>query len=132
MRTELMPSSRIQVYIVGNEPSVCMTYARLAYSANMDAAMYSSAEDLMRTSFKAGNACVVFDNQSPSKGGFEFPVLLDKAGHKLPVIYISSNDTAETRNLAQRCGAAAYFRKPVDDQALLDAIHWATSSHAAG
>jgi FixJ family two-component response regulator len=29
--------------------------------------------------------------------------------------------------MAQRVGAAAYFRKPVDDQALLDAVAWALS-----
>jgi FixJ family two-component response regulator len=29
--------------------------------------------------------------------------------------------------MARKLGAAGYFRKPVDDQALLDAIEWALS-----
>ena len=35
-------------------------------------------------------------------------------------------DDAETRERARKLGAVAFFRKPVDGQALIDAIHWAT------
>ena len=52
--------------------------------------------------------------------GLELPALLARAGRRLPVIF-TAHDTAGTREMAQRAGAAAYFRKPVDDQALLDA-----------
>jgi CheY-like chemotaxis protein len=41
------------------------------------------------------------------------------------VILVTAYDTPETRDLARQVGVAAYFRKPVDDQALLDAIAWA-------
>ena len=34
-------------------------------------------------------------------------------------------DDAETRERARKLGAAAFFRKPVDGQALIDSIHWA-------
>jgi arylsulfatase len=34
-------------------------------------------------------------------------------------------DTPETREQAKRLGVTGYFRKPVDDQALLGAIQWA-------
>jgi FixJ family two-component response regulator len=46
---------------------------------------------------------------------------------RMPVIVISASDDAETREQAQRLGAAAFFRKPIDDQVLLDAIWWAIS-----
>jgi DNA-binding NarL/FixJ family response regulator len=45
----------------------------------------------------------------------------------VPVIFVTAHDTPETRCRAQSAGAAGYFRKPVDDQALLDAIAWAIS-----
>ena len=84
----------------------------------------------MRAEVSDENACVVSDVQFPGKCGLELPVLLGRAGHTLPVIFVTAHDTAETRDLAQRFGAAAYFRKPVDDQALLDAITWAISAAA--
>ncbi len=76
----------------------------------------------MRADFADENACVISDIQLPGKSGLELPVLLGRAGHLLPVIFVTAYDTPETHDLAERFGAVAYFRKPVDDQALLDAI----------
>jgi FixJ family two-component response regulator len=66
-----------------------------------------------------------------AEDGLELPVLLGRAGHILPVIFVTAHDSPETRDLAQRFGAAGYFRKPVDDQALLDAVAWALNSRNA-
>jgi FixJ family two-component response regulator len=93
---------------------------------------FASVEDFLRSEFTDENACVISDVRFPGKSGLELPVLLGRAGHHLPVIFVTAHDTPEIRDLAQRFGAAGYFRKPVDDQALLDAIVWALSSqHAA-
>jgi FixJ family two-component response regulator len=126
-----MPNPSFQVYIVEDEPSVAMAYARLVRSARMQSRTFASVEDFMRSEICDENACVVSDVQFPGKSGLELPVLLGRAGHHLPVIFVTAQDTTETRDLAQRFGAAAYFRKPVDDQALLDAISWAISGRHA-
>jgi FixJ family two-component response regulator len=126
-----MPQSPIQVYIVEDELSVATAYARLARSAKMKARTFASVEDFMRAEFSDENACVISDVQFPGKSGLELPVLLGRAGHVLPVIFVTGHDTPETRDLAQRFGAAGYFRKPVDDQALIDAITWAISHQSA-
>ena len=115
----------IQVYIVDDEPSICTAYARLVRSAKMQPRTFASVEDFIHSEFTDKNACVISDVQFPGKSGLELPVLLGRAGHHLPVIFVTAHDTPETRDLALRFGASAYFRKPVDDQALLDAIAWA-------
>lgn len=122
-----MPTAPVQVYIVDDEPSICTAYARLARSAKMRARTFASVEDFLHSDFTDENACVVSDVQFPGRSGLELPVLLGRAGHALPVIFVTAHDTAETRDMAHRYGAAGYFRKPVDDQALLDAIVWAIS-----
>ena len=122
-----MPLSPIQVYIVDDEPSVCIAYARLVRSAKMQPQTFASVEDFLRAEVKDKNACVVSDVQFPGRSGLELPALLGRAGHHLPVIFVTAHDSPETRGLAQRSGAVAYFSKPVDDQALLDAIQWALS-----
>ena len=122
-----MPNLPIQVYIVDDEPSICTAYARLVRSAKMQSRTFTSVEDFLRAEVVDENACVISDVQFPGKSGLELPVLLGRAGHHLPVIFVTAHDTPETRDLAQRYGATAYFSKPVDDQALLDAIHWALS-----
>ena len=126
-----MPNAPIRVYIVDDEPSICTAYARLARSAKMQPRTFASVEDFMRSDFSDENACVISDVQFTGKSGLELPVLLGRAGHHLPVIFVTAHDTPETRDMAQRFGAAGYFRKPVDDQALLDAIAWAISGRRA-
>ena len=123
-----MPSFPIQVYIVDDEASVCTAYARLIRSARMAPRTFSSVEDFLGSDFSDENACVISDVQMPGASGLELPSLLERAGHRLPVIFVTAHDTPETRERAQRLGAAGYFRKPVDDQALLDAIVWALGS----
>lgn len=120
-----MPNLPIQIYIVDDEPSVCTAYARLVRSAKMQPRTFASVEDFMRSGFTDENACVISDIQMPGTNGLDLPGLIERAGHRLPVIFVTAHDTPETREIAQRVGAAAYFRKPVDDQALLDAIAWA-------
>jgi FixJ family two-component response regulator len=115
----------IQVYIVDDEQSVRTAYARLIRSAQMEPRTFESVEEFMRSEFRDENACVISDVRMPGASGLELPGMLERAGHHLPVIFATAHDTPETRETAQRMGAAAFFRKPVDDQALLDAIAWA-------
>ncbi len=52
--------------------------------------------------------------------------LMGRKSH-IAVIAMSARDDDEIRRAAKRLGARFFFSKPVDDQALLDAIVWATS-----
>jgi FixJ family two-component response regulator len=126
-----MPNLPIHVYIVDDEPSICTALARLVRSARMQPQTFASVEDFMRSEVSDENACVVSDIRFPGTSGLDLPVLLSRAGRRLPVIFLTGQDTDETRQYAQRMGAAAYFRKPVDDQALLDAIVWALGPQSA-
>jgi FixJ family two-component response regulator len=120
-----MPNNPVQIYIVDDEPSVRAAYARLVRSAKMESRTFASVEEFLRADFTDHNSCVISDIRMPGISGTELPGLLERAGYHLPVIFVTAHDTPETRGLAQCAGAAAYFRKPVDDQALLDAISWA-------
>lgn len=122
-----MSHSPIKVYIVDDEPSVCTAYARLARSARMEPRTFASVDEFIRSEFSDTNACVISDIQMPGTSGLDLPALLTRAGHHLPVIFVTAHDAPEMRDRAQRAGAAAYFCKPVDAQALLDAIAWALS-----
>ena len=87
-----MPSPPIQVYIVDDEPSVCTAYARLVRAARMQPRTFAAIEDFLGSDFTDENACVVCDVQMPKVSGLELPVLLDRAGHHLPVIFVTAQD----------------------------------------
>lgn len=94
----------------------------------MEPRVFASVEEFIQTELPDDNACLISDVAMPGMSGLELPALLARAGRRLPVIFITAHDTPETREIAQRNGASAYFRKPVDDQALLDAIAWAVNA----
>jgi FixJ family two-component response regulator len=73
---------------------------------------------------------MIVDIRLEGKSGLELQDDLRAAGSDLPMIFITGFDTAETRDRAKEAGAAGYFRKPVDDQALLDSIHWALAKQS--
>lgn len=56
---------------------------------------------------------------------------LREKGVGLPIIVVSARDEDEIRRIARDLGARFFFRKPVDDQAPLDAIAWVTGSGEA-
>ena len=70
---------------------------------------------------------ILLDINMPEMNGFEVQARLAEIGMRLPVILITGHDSTESGELALSMGPAAYFRKPVDGQALLDAIAVAPS-----
>jgi FixJ family two-component response regulator len=61
----------------------------------------------------------------PGLTGFDLQQRLLSEGIQIPVIVISASDDVQVREHARELGAQVFFRKPVDDQALLDAVWWA-------
>ncbi len=114
------------VYIVDDDPSVQKAMGRLLQSAGMDARVFDSAKALLDGEAPACDACLVVDYRMPGLTGFGLVEELGRRGIQLPFIVLSANDDPDARRRARELGAAAYFRKPVDGQALLDAIAWAT------
>ncbi len=123
-----MQKKQAIVYIVDDDDSVRRAIARLIRSAAMEAQTFASGGDFLKSKFRDQKACMVADVRMPGMSGLELHQKLIERGIKLPVIFVTWFDTAETRNQARESGAFGYFRKPVDDQALLDAIQWALSS----
>jgi len=122
-----MPTSPTRVYIIDDEPAVRTALARLMRSTAMEPFEFASVEDFIQADPDLENSCALVDIRMPGISGLELPHLLEERGRSVPIIFITAHDTQETRALAKQAGAAAYFRKPVDDQALLDAIEWALS-----
>jgi FixJ family two-component response regulator len=110
------------VYLIDGDVSVHKALGRLLRSANLDAETFSSAEDFLRNPRQGQNVCIVIDIRMPGLTGFDLQQRLLSDGIQIPVIVISASDDIEIREHARELGAQVFFRKPVDDQALLDAI----------
>lgn len=122
-----MPTARSTVYVIDDDESVRRAFERLLRSADLTVETFDSAEEFLRGERQGENACIVTDIRMPGLTGFDLQQKMQSQGMQMPVIAISASDDSQTRELAKRLGAAAFFRKPIDGQALLDAIWWAIS-----
>jgi len=124
-------STKAIIYIIDDDESVRRALKRLIRSANLDVEVFGSAQEFLNSSYRRQNVCLIVDIQMPGVNGLEMQRKLLAAGNDMPVIFVTAFDSKETRDEARKLGAASYFRKPVDDQALLDTIEWALGSAGA-
>lgn len=117
----------ISVYIVDDDASVRKGLTRLMRSAGIKCLTYEDPELFLSEVKNDCCACIIMDITMPYLNGFELCAKLKDKGITVPVVAVSAHDDNESLRLAQEMGVKLYLRKPVDDQALLDAITWLTS-----
>jgi FixJ family two-component response regulator len=115
------------VYVIDDDDSVRKSFERLLRSADIKVETFSTVDEFLGKKRHKDNACVIVDLRMPGSNGFDLQRELTSQGIQMPVIVISASDDSQSRDQARRLGATAFFRKPVDDQALLDAVWWAIS-----
>ena len=115
------------VYIIDDDASVRTALERLLISAGIRSRTFAGADEFLKAGTPPDGSCVITDVKMHGTTGPELQRKIRESGVHVSFIFVTAYDTEEVRAQAKRDGAVAYFRKPVDDQALLDAIGWAMS-----
>jgi FixJ family two-component response regulator len=119
--------TRPLVAVVDDDEPIRKALMRLLRSAGMDVETFPSGGEFLESIKNHPPDCVVLDLHMPVVNGFEVQARL--ANSAVPVIIITGHDSDETRAHALAGRPVAYLRKPVNDQALLDAIELALGLH---
>jgi FixJ family two-component response regulator len=123
-----MKKSRLRIAIIDDDESVRNALKRLLRAANLDAETFASGRDFLDSLSSHRPDCVVLDLHMPGMNGLDIQRQLARNGLRLPVVIITGHDEPQTRVACLSAGAAAYLRKPLDDEALLQAIHQAAGA----
>jgi FixJ family two-component response regulator len=99
--------------------------ARLMKAYRFQVTCVGSVEALLAQDLPTEGAVIVADVSTANQCTSTLYDLLRERERTLPVIYVTDFDTEHARREAKRMGAAGYFRKPVDQLALVDAITFA-------
>jgi len=122
----IAPVNPLIVYVIDSDASVRASLARVLRSAGLEPKPFESPRAFFAAVDRASPACLLMDIDMSPGGTQKLQARLKKNGSDVPLIALSSQDEDKTRDLAREMGAKFFLRKPVDDQALLDAIAWVT------
>jgi FixJ family two-component response regulator len=112
------------VYIIDDDASVRGGLSRLMRSAGLEPHAYATPLAFLEHLPTAEQGCILLDVTMPDMSGLQVQEKLREQGVRLPVIVLSATETEEVRQATHALGARFFLRKPVDAQALLDAITW--------
>jgi len=120
-----MPSEKEMVAVVENDSTVGEAIARLLRAAGFRAQTFLSAESFLRQDFIRNSACLVVDIHLGGMSGFELEQELTHAGSRVPVIFITADETSETRERAKHTNCRGFLYKPVEAEKLIPIIRQA-------
>jgi FixJ family two-component response regulator len=79
-----------------------------------------SAEEFLNSDRLDEIGCLITDVKMPGMSGLELQAKLSEDKRDIPIIFITGH--GESRALAIRAGAVAFFDKPFDDNLLLELV----------
>jgi FixJ family two-component response regulator len=118
----------IHVLVIDNDPSVSKGLIRLFGNAGYRVSHCNSLNEFMDALKPDLSGCIVLDSQITWLSGKDIHAVFMNHGICLPVIIISADNDSKTRQKAHEMSAAGLFLKPIDGNALIDAINWAVQS----
>jgi FixJ family two-component response regulator len=116
------PTTLMRVAIVDDEEAVRKALGRLLRSSGLDAETFPTGRAFLESLADVRPDCLVLDLHMPGLTGLQVLQKLQLSPPMLPVIVITGQDEPENRSRCLAAGAAAYLRKPLDDELLLKTI----------
>jgi FixJ family two-component response regulator len=117
-----MPDATSTVLIIDDDPDLRASVGRLLRSLDLDARLFASVSDFLKSDLPDGPACLVLDVRLPGQSGLDFQRELAGANTQLPIIFITGHGDIPMSVQAMKGGAIEFLTKPFRDQELLDAI----------
>ena len=117
-----MPDQDQSIVLVEDDAGMKKAIERLLRAAGFQPVSFASAEELLQTEAAESAACLVLDIHLPGLWGLELcgEFWLHRVAQNR-IVFITGQDEPSLRDEAQRLGCA-YFRKPYESKALLEAI----------
>jgi len=110
------------VIIVDDDPSLRSMLSRLLGTVGLKSTAYASPEEFLRSPAPDCAACLVLDVQMPGLSGLDLQRELAKAGHELPIVFMTGHGDIPMTVQAMKAGAVAFLTKPFRNQDMIDAV----------
>ena len=120
------------IAIVDDDASICDALTSLLRAVGWRAVGFTSAEAFLQSGQVHTTACLLLDVRLPGGSGLELQQQLRSSQARIPIIFITAHGNEAMRAQALQAGAVAFFAKPFNDTALLEAIRTALAPDSGG
>ncbi|TWT02606.1 response regulator transcription factor [Reyranella sp. CPCC 100927] len=110
------------VLIVDDNEAVRAALQELLLSVGLDAVCFASTRELLGAALPARPGCLILDIRMPGLSGLDLQQHLASIGNRKPIIFLSGHADVAMTVKAMKAGAVDFLTKPVQEQALLDAV----------
>ena len=124
-----MPSERKSVHVIDDDEALRHSLKFLLESAGIEVAAHESASAFLAMVSKVEPACIITDVRMPGLSGIDLLARIKDRKLDVPVIVITGHADVPLAVEAMKVGAADFFEKPFDDEALLASVRSALSRH---
>ncbi|MBN9408639.1 MAG: response regulator transcription factor [Burkholderiales bacterium] len=128
MSTSAMPLSPL-IHLIDDDEAVRASLALLIGTVGLRVQGWADAQQFMAGFDREAIGAIVLDVRMPGISGLTVLQRLMEQGVDQPVIMLTGHGTVEMCRRAFKTGAAEFLEKPVDDEALLEALHNAVRQH---
>jgi FixJ family two-component response regulator len=110
------------VAIIDDDYRVLESLVNLLSSFGFKSEPYISAEEFLASGDIVQSCCIITDVEMRRMSGLELLEHLQESNSTIPVIIITGKPSARAEVFYLEKGAAGFFRKPVDSDALLELL----------
>src|SRR3981189_1488906 len=107
-----MNDARPIVFVVDDEPDVCLSMKRLIRSLGLEVQTFNSAQDFLRTKRPDAPGCLVLDVRLPDLSGLDLQQELANANVDLPIVFLTGHGDIPMSVRAMKAGAVEFLTKP--------------------
>jgi FixJ family two-component response regulator len=110
------------VHVVDDDEPTALAMARLLAAAGFEVRTFASADDFLARFDPTIAGCVILDMRMPGPSGLDLQVAIAERENPLPVIFMTGHGEVRDSVRAIQRGAIDFLTKPVEADALLDAV----------
>ena len=119
------------IHVVDDDESLRAALLRLIAAAGFEARGYASAGDFLLQPAPESPGCLLLDVRMPGPSGLDLHDALQRHGVGLPVVFMTGYADVASSVRAMKAGAVDFLTKPVQRDALFDALHRALARDSA-
>jgi FixJ family two-component response regulator len=111
-----------RIAVIDDDLRVLESLVNLLSSFGYSAESYQSAEEFLASDSLSSTSCIITDVEMRQMSGLGLLQYLKARSNTIPVIIITGKPSARSETFYIESGAAGFFRKPVDGDALVELI----------